>query len=715
MEDVELKLIANNSQAVKAVRELATESNKLYTNNEKNQKRQVGLIADIEHELGKLQTAQKNAMSIEAIEKYNQKIAEAKAALQEYEQAGVKATGNIKASGDTMMQSIGKWALGIGVVTTVFNALKSAVMNLTVAIDAVNVVGAVYKQVMYNMLSANRSWMQGVVEAIKIQNQFNTLRFEGYKEGVEVQKQETIYQQKYAAAISEVTDKKKKLILIDEALAAHNKAIDIQQEHAIKTRDAYLRLNLNQQGDEESVKGYYAAVQELERLDAERVSSAKRLLMQRANIIKDDHDKSIKAWHDEIEAQNKLDQEQYDAKLKLEEQYQAAANAIIDRYNKLNVDSLTGVDKLKAQRDFALNEIDILKTHLVNFGPLSENQQNMILKLVDDVQKVFIKGMEKEAKYTPAQKDAISKALLKNMPTLEGLRPDKTQKAFKKDTTSIWELFGIDPESDEGKAAIEGITKAYNTTVKMLDDTFKKRVEDTQRRRELLDTQVSEAQSALNTEVDLYKAGYASNVAGKKKELADLKIQRDLALKKEEEALKKQRQFDAIQQASSLITASADIFKSLAKIPVVGIPLAIVAIGAMFAAFAAARVEANKASKLAYGGHGEVTGRLHSQGGERFLDHIEVEQGERWGVLNRSASRKYGPVFNKMVDSFNKGNLPIPKEMNINNITVQNEGPNKRLDEVNRNLTKMSNREEVTVLGNMTIYKKGNSTRIIRR
>ena len=26
-----------------------------------------------------------------------------------------------------------------------------------------------------------------------------------------------------------------------------------------------------------------------------------------------------------------------------------------------------------------------------------------------------------------------------------------------------------------------------------------------------------------------------------------------------------------------------------------------------------------------------ITGKRHSQGGERFLDHVEVESGEAWG------------------------------------------------------------------------------------
>jgi hypothetical protein len=95
---------------------------------------------------------------------------------------------------------------------------------------------------------------------------------------------------------------------------------------------------------------------------------------------------------------------------------------------------------------------------------------------------------------------------------------------------------------------------------------------------------------------------------------------------------------------------------------------------------------------------------------------VEVEDGEGWGVLSRKATRKYGKVFNKMVDSFNKDKLPIPRNgITVNNIDVENSGPNKRLDEVNNNLRHIRLKEEVTVIGNTTIIKKGNNTRIIKR
>jgi hypothetical protein len=51
-----------------------------------------------------------------------------------------------------------------------------------------------------------------------------------------------------------------------------------------------------------------------------------------------------------------------------------------------------------------------------------------------------------------------------------------------------------------------------------------------------------------------------------------------------------------------------------------------------------------------------------------------------------------------------------------NNVTVENDGPNKRLDQVNRNLKALKqNKEEVIELMDHTVIRKGNSTRTVRR
>ena len=144
----------------------------------------------------------------------------------------------------------------------------------------------------------------------------------------------------------------------------------------------------------------------------------------------------------------------------------------------------------------------------------------------------------------------------------------------------------------------------------------------------------------------------------------------------------------------------------------------------MFAAFAAAKLKAAAAAKLAEGGAGTetgmITGRSHAQGGERFLDHVEVERGEMWGVLSKRATAKYGKQFGQIVTSFNKDQIPVAQMADVNNnILIDVSQTNERLDRVQNELIKLNqhfgNDIQIRETPTVRIEKKGNRTRIIRK
>ena len=280
---------------------------------------------------------------------------------------------------------------------------------------------------------------------------------------------------------------------------------------------------------------------------------------------------------------------------------------------------------------------------------------------------------------------------------------------------TIWTKMGF---NDEQKEALQG---AVNDTIDALDQIFDARVEDAQRTRELLDTQISETQRALEAEMELMKAGFASNVDAKRKELEELQKQREKALKQEEAAIKAKRKLETVTQTVSLISAAAETFKAF---PGPLLPIAIATVAAMFAAFAAAKLKAAAAAKLAEGGAGTetgmITGRSHAQGGERFLDHVEVERGEMWGVLSKRATAKYGKQFGQIVTSFNKDQIPVAQMADVhNNILVDVSQTNERLDRVQGELIKLNRHfgvsAEVIETPTARIIKRGNKTRIIRK
>ena len=181
---------------------------------------------------------------------------------------------------------------------------------------------------------------------------------------------------------------------------------------------------------------------------------------------------------------------------------------------------------------------------------------------------------------------------------------------------------------------------------------------------------------------------------------------------------------EAALQAASLASAVANLFsKETRKLGVAGVITAGIGVASMLVAFASsvAKIKgATAAYQLAEGGSGSetgmITGKRHAQGGERFLDHVEVESGEAWGVLSRPASEKYGKVFHELVNSFNKDEMPQFAPVS-NNVRVENSGPNSRLDRViseQRKLNESLMRQSViTQVGGKKVIKTGNKVRIV--
>lgn len=200
-----------------------------------------------------------------------------------------------------------------------------------------------------------------------------------------------------------------------------------------------------------------------------------------------------------------------------------------------------------------------------------------------------------------------------------------------------------------------------------------------------------------------------------------------MALRDEEEALKKQRQLDTLVQVSGLITASTDIFKTFAKVPVVGIPLAIAMIGTMFGAFAAIKLQAAEITKYAKGGW-TGDGSQRDETGERMAGIVH----EKEFVVRKGPASRFREVLeaiNKddklaVYNSFNRLSPELLGGTQVSNITVENNGPNNRLDRINNQLhqlntvlspKKQTARTEIFQSGSSVIIRKGNHTKVISR
>ena len=236
---------------------------------------------------------------------------------------------------------------------------------------------------------------------------------------------------------------------------------------------------------------------------------------------------------------------------------------------------------------------------------------------------------------------------------LRGLDFGANSKGDKPKPLSIYDLLGIEDPAIRG-----GLDKVVNEIKNSIDEITKANVEAAQRRTEARQKEVDEAENFLKEQQDLNKEGLRNDLSLAKQQLEQKKAARDRAFKDEQQAKKIQLATDSIEQISSLITASTNIFKSLSAIPFVGVPLAIGLIGTMFGAFAIAKGKAlslinQSTPKLRQGKR--ISGRTHEAGGE---DHFGVD-GVRYEVedLEYVIGTKQSKKHDKFLSRLNRGHF----------------------------------------------------------
>jgi hypothetical protein len=263
---------------------------------------------------------------------------------------------------------------------------------------------------------------------------------------------------------------------------------------------------------------------------------------------------------------------------------------------------------------------------------------------------------------------------------LAGTDKKTLQDSFDNIKESIANALNID--DDQLNAISDAIVQVGKQIFDTISDSLSAELEAQDEIIDKLSERGDQVSEELDREIELNKQGFASNVQIKKEELEQIRREEEIAQKEKEKIVKKQELLNSIQQVSSLVTASTQIFNSLAGIPFVGIPLAVGLIASMFGAFAVTKSKAKNLTKLEKGGSGDSTGMFtgnrHSNGGESFLEQVEVEGGEKWGVLSRSASSKYGTTFDDVVKLMNSGNFEeFGKEVIINkdvpNLIIKNQ------------------------------------------
>lgn len=217
---------------------------------------------------------------------------------------------------------------------------------------------------------------------------------------------------------------------------------------------------------------------------------------------------------------------------------------------------------------------------------------------------------------------------------------------------------------DDQIAALSEATNIVLENIKAIADA---EVEAAEAAVAAAEKRVEAAQSAYDAEVEGRNNGYANNVATAKKELQQEKKNQAQKQKLLEEAQRRQEAINSVIQASSLITASANLWSSFSSIPIVGPALAIAAIAAMWTSFAVAKIKAAQVTKAASQEYGEggfeiLEGGSHASGNDIDLQtknskgkNMRAEGGEAMAIINRRSTRRYRRMLPALVDSINKG------------------------------------------------------------
>ena len=227
----------------------------------------------------------------------------------------------------------------------------------------------------------------------------------------------------------------------------------------------------------------------------------------------------------------------------------------------------------------------------------------------------------------------------------------------RKNYANIWEVLGIDMDNNQ----VSALNSVFYQAKEALNSWMDARKAAADQAKELADDEVSAAENALNREIELRNQGYANDVALREKELADAKAAQKKAVEEQKKIAGEQILLDAALQTSSLITASANIWKQFGTKPL----LAIAMLGTMWGSFLYSKAKAYQVSQKSVqfkeGGVMLLEGGSHESGHDVNLgigpdgSNLRAEGGEYFAVINKRSSRKYGSQIPAVVNALNSG------------------------------------------------------------
>lgn len=573
-------------------------------------------------------------------------------------------------------------------------ALRDATITASAEISRQQTALQGFRQVVDDGTQAIGRRIKAQKEAAKIELDIARKRFDQALE------EQQIEQQRFLLSTKNAEDKQKLAdagIRLDEAQRALNDAIFNGEKEARDLRKeaseaAKKQSEVRKKALEEEAKALEALRRELDRL---RLTALGDSLDADLLAVNQKYDELVRSAqngvtkYNEIEAKRGLSPEEQAARqeyaslsVKLEEQRLGAILDVLNEYNQKEIEATKeqierrkalsekeqkeAEDRIKAQkqlRDIGLQlgqqQAEAYLLRLKEQGASEKEINDTRAELDLEGQKARLESelafqrqlllvVDAGDKERIAQIQATIALLEQEVGNVVFQIENKPKKPF-----SLLSLIGLDPENDKEK--IKAIAESLSTTFDLIRQANQAELERQQAIVQAIDDRIAKQEEAINREAELAKQGLANDLDIEKQRLLELQKQRDEAAKQEAKARRAAVALDTIQQASSLITASANVFKTVSALGPFGIPLAISLITAMFGAFAAAKAKAFKAAEVPkFRKGGKLGGHSHDDGGNPIFDREgnrigEVERDE-W-IIGTAPSREH----NGFLERLNKG------------------------------------------------------------
>ena len=567
----------------------------------------------------------------------------AQAYIENFQKVWEKEASDTKYQADTKTGFLAKW-LGLGNKQRAAKTAQNTLVGLRQAADVV------LTQIENDTKEAADRAAREAEQAAQATSQRTSELSKEQKKAIEAAKKQRIADRKAVIdaiqlEISVTAAGTDKMLSLRQDKINAQRQLELEQNRQKVASEKQDEANINAKYDQMLLDDKKAFENELSAIRQKSLQAELNAINLQIAVTRKGSDEMLNLKLAAIEKQREIEIEknkQTDIKLRQDE---AAINAKYDQQAKeTTIDFRTqlAMELLDIQQDFAQSEFDLLDKN--------ERQKTQFrLQMERERLQKILELNRKNGKDLTAEQAATIRNQIAAI--------DKTAKSTP--YKNLYEVLGIGINSEQQDA----FNTAINATVDGINTAIDAWMKEADAAINAANARVDAAQSALDAEIEARNNGYANNVIQAQKDLELEKQQQQKVIEEKQKAQKAQLAIDTMTQASSLITASANIWSSLSGIPIVGVGLAVAALATMWASFLASKAKAAQVTKETYGdGTVELLqGGSHASGNDIDLGMTKdgknrrAEGGEYFAIINKRNSRRFGSIIPDVINSFNDG------------------------------------------------------------